>query len=103
MLGANNTLTTVRLAADVDGHSNYSTSVLSSEECYIQRMRIDHAALINAGAPLEVYEVAFGRIVDLKENDQCTDKNSKVYRVSAVERVEDFIEFTKAVIVGVIS
>lgn len=105
MLGSNNTLTTYRFDSDdSDGHTNYSsTPTLTTEACYIERMALQQATLLDAGNPLEVYEAVFGRIVDLKENDQCTDKNGKVYRVNAVQRVEDFIEFTKAIITGVIA
>lgn len=105
MTGSNNYLTTYRLAAaDGDGHSHYSASAtLTTEECYIERMSLQQAALIDAGNPLEVYEAVFSRIVDIKENDQVTDKNSKSYRVNAVERVEDFIEFSKAILTGVIA
>lgn len=103
MLGGNNYISTVRIAADSDGHDNYSTAVLTTYPCYIQRMSLSQATLIDAGNPYEVFELVADSVIDLKENDQVTDKNSKVYRVSAVQGVDDFIQFTKAILVGVIS
>ena len=98
MLGANNRITVTRLGTGT--HQTYSVSV-GVADCYLERMGLNQASLIDAGNPYEIYEV-ITPLDGVKVNDKVTDKANREYRVLSAERVDDFTNFTKLIMRAVV-
>jgi len=100
MLGSNDTATVKRLAV-AGGFSTYSNTIISARECYIERVSLSQAVLIDAGNPFEVYEMIVDGTDTILINDQVTDQDSREYRVVSVQPVSDFVKFNKVLMKGV--
>jgi len=100
MTGSNNTITTTKLSTDTDLHRNYDTSGETDAECYIEQMSLQAAAMLDVGAPYNVYQLAADGLLDISDNDEVTDKDSYVYRILNVQKIDDPVTmFTKAILV----
>jgi hypothetical protein len=98
MLGANNNITVTRLGTGT--HQTYSVSV-GTGACYLERMGLNQASLVDAGNPYEIYEAITG-LDGIKVNDKVLDRANREYRVLSAERVNDFIDFTKLIMRAVV-
>lgn len=92
-LAPNDILTVTRLVADVDNHSQYTSTVYSGLSCYSEPIR-DELALgafdTNAGYPKKAYD--FGGVFDVRIGDKVVDSHGVTYLVKGVRIFEDNLD-----------